>query len=61
MTTATANLIAREPLPDHEQKKLALGYLHDAWIEATHDGIDGDCIDIVGSGDSDAELEGGAS
>jgi len=44
MTTATANLIAREPLPDHEQKKLALGYLHDAWIEATHDGIDGDCL-----------------
>ena len=44
MTTATANLIAREPLADHEQKKLALGYLHEAWLEATHHGIDGDCL-----------------
>ena len=44
MTTATANLVAREPLADHEQKKLALAYLHDAWIEATHEGIDGDCL-----------------
>ena len=44
MTTATPNLIAREPLPDHEQKKRALSYLHDAWIEAMHDGIDGDCL-----------------
>ena len=44
MTTATAHLIAREPLADHEQKKLALGYLHEAWLEATHHGIDGDCL-----------------
>jgi hypothetical protein len=44
MTTASPNLIAREPLPDHEQKKRALSYLHDAWIEAMHDGIDGDCL-----------------
>jgi hypothetical protein len=44
MTTATAHLIAREPLADHEQKKLALGYLHDAWLEAAHHGIDGDCL-----------------
>jgi hypothetical protein len=44
MTTATQNLTAREPLPDHEQKKRALSYLHDAWIEAMHDNIDGDCL-----------------
>jgi hypothetical protein len=44
MTTATPNSIAREPLADHEQKKLALGYLHEAWIEAIHYGIDGDCL-----------------
>ena len=44
MTTAAPNLIAHEPLPDHEQKKRALSYLHDAWIEAMHDGIDGDCL-----------------
>jgi hypothetical protein len=44
MSTATPNLIAREPLAEHEQKRLALGYLHDAWTEASHDGIDGDCL-----------------
>ena len=44
MSTATPNSIAREPLAEHEQKRLALGYLHDAWTEASHDGIDGDCL-----------------
>jgi len=44
MTTATPTQSEREPLADHEQKKLALGYLHDAWLEATHYGIDGDCL-----------------
>ena len=43
MTTAQ-NLAAREAVPEHEQKRIALGYLHDAWIEALHDGIDGDCL-----------------
>jgi hypothetical protein len=33
-----------EPLPDHEQKRLALGYLQEAWAEARLDGIDGDCL-----------------
>jgi hypothetical protein len=32
------------PLPDHEQKKAALGYLNEAWAEARHDGVDGDCL-----------------
>src|ERR1700731_739572 len=36
--------IAREPLPDHEQKQAALGYLSEAWAEARHDGVDGDCL-----------------
>jgi hypothetical protein len=30
--------------PAHEQKKAALGYLHEAWLEARIDGIDGDCL-----------------
>ena len=36
--------IAREPLADHEQKQAALGYLNEAWAEARHDGVDGDCL-----------------
>lgn len=36
--------IAREPLADHEQKQTALGYLNEAWAEARHDGVDGDCL-----------------
>jgi hypothetical protein len=35
---------AREPIGDHEQKKVALGYVHEAWAEARLDGIDGDCM-----------------
>lgn len=29
---------------DHEQKRAALSYLHEAWAEARLDGIDGDCL-----------------
>ena len=32
------------PLPDNEQKRAALSYLSEAWAEARHDGIDGDCM-----------------
>jgi hypothetical protein len=42
--TATQNLAAHEAASEHEQKRIALGYLHDAWVEALHDGIDGDCL-----------------
>jgi hypothetical protein len=35
---------AREPIPDHEQKKVALSYLSEAWAETRLDGIDGDCM-----------------
>jgi hypothetical protein len=41
---ATNNLAPREALAEHEQKKLALGYLQDAWAEASHEGIEGDCL-----------------
>jgi len=44
MSIATQNAAAREAMADHEQKRLALGYLHDAWTEARHDGIEGDCL-----------------
>jgi hypothetical protein len=44
MSTATPNLATREPVPEHEQKRIALGYLHGAWVDASHDGIDGDCL-----------------
>ena len=36
--------IHRDPLPDHEQKQAALGYLNEAWAEARHEGVDGDCL-----------------
>ena len=35
---------ASEPFSDREQKLVALGYLQEAWAEARHDGIDGDCL-----------------
>lgn len=34
----------RAPIPDQEQKQVALTYLNEAWAEALHDGIDGDCL-----------------
>ena len=44
MTTAGRSTHSHEPVPDHEQKRVALGYLHEAWAEAKLDGIDGDCL-----------------
>jgi hypothetical protein len=35
---------AGAPFSDREQKLVALGYLQEAWAEARHDGIDGDCL-----------------
>jgi hypothetical protein len=35
---------AQDGRPDHEQKRAALGYLHEAWTEARLEGIDGDCL-----------------
>jgi hypothetical protein len=39
MRVATNHWPVHEPVPDHEQKRLALGYLQDAWAEARHDGL----------------------
>jgi hypothetical protein len=44
MSLPASYSIAREPLPDHEQKQAALSYLNEAWAEARHDGVDGDCM-----------------
>ncbi len=35
---------SHEPVGDREQKRVALGYLQEAWAEARLDGIDGDCL-----------------
>ena len=40
----TQAIQAPEPAPEHEQKRAALGYLHEAWAEARIEGIDGDCL-----------------
>lgn len=44
MRTATNVTPTHELVADHEQKRLAFCYLHDAWIEARQDGIEGDCL-----------------
>jgi len=44
MTTAGSSIHAREPVSDREQKRVALGYLQEAWAGARHDGVDGDCM-----------------
>jgi hypothetical protein len=35
---------SKDPITDQEQKRVALGYLQEAWAEARLDGIDGDCL-----------------
>lgn len=44
MSRPTSFPTARDPLPDFEQKQAALSYLSEAWAEARHDGVDGDCL-----------------
>jgi len=44
MATLTRPIGDREPVPDHEQKRVALGYVQEAWAEGRLDGIDGDCM-----------------
>jgi len=44
MRTAAQNLAERDSAADREQKRLALGYLQDAWAEANHQGVEGDCL-----------------
>lgn len=40
----TRAFVEIEPIPDQDQKKAALGYVHEAWAEARLDGIDDDCM-----------------
>ncbi|UZE48711.1 hypothetical protein [Rhodopseudomonas sp. P2A-2r] len=49
---------AREQLPDQDQKQAALSYLNEAWAEALHDGIDGDCLAQASLFTAFAELVG---
>ena len=35
---------SHDPVSDFDQKRVALGYLQEAWAEAKLDGIDGDCL-----------------
>jgi len=44
MTTAETSIYVQESSSDREQKLVVLGYLQEAWAEARHDGIDGDCL-----------------
>jgi hypothetical protein len=44
MSRPAAFPIAHDVLPDLEQKQTALSYLSEAWAEARHDGVDGDCL-----------------
>jgi hypothetical protein len=44
MTNLTRAYRAGQPVPDHEQKQVALGYIHEAWAEARLDGVDADCM-----------------
>jgi len=44
MSIATRTMPAWVPVPEHEQKQLALGYLWEAWAEARLDGVDEDCL-----------------
>lgn len=44
MSNLGRSISSRDPVPDHEQKRVALGYLQEAWAEARLDGIDGDCL-----------------
>ena len=45
-------------MSDQDQKMAALGYLHEAWAEALHDGIDGDCLAQASLFTAFAELVG---
>ncbi len=44
MFRAGSSMHPREATPEHEQKRVALGYIQEAWAEARLDGVDGDCL-----------------
>jgi hypothetical protein len=43
MTITSQSIRTTVRAPD-EQKRVALAYLHEVWAEASHEGIDGDCL-----------------
>src|SRR5262245_25051361 len=40
----TIHARSADTVGDREHRRAALGYLSEAWAEARHDGIDGDCL-----------------
>lgn len=44
VNTTERSTDAPDAASDHEQKRVALSYLQEAWAEAQLDGIDGDCL-----------------
>jgi hypothetical protein len=45
MSMATRPLpVFPDPVADCDQRRVALGYLSEAWAEARFDGIDSDCL-----------------
>jgi hypothetical protein len=44
MSRTAPTPITRDPVPDFEQKQTALSYLSEAWADARHEGVDGDCL-----------------
>jgi hypothetical protein len=44
MTNLIRPLSEAEPASDQDQKRVALGYIQEAWAEARLEGIDGDCM-----------------
>src|SRR4051812_1970956 len=58
MSNPASFTTAPSPLPDNEQKQAALSYLNEAWAEARHDGIDGDCLAQASLFAASAELVG---
>ena len=35
---------SEEAVPDHEQKRLAIGHVQEAWTDGLSEGVDGDCL-----------------
>eukprot|EP01035_Chromulina_nebulosa_P001428 gene1428-biopygen1236 len=58
MSQSASYSTAHDPLPDQDQKQAALSYLNEAWAEALHDGIDGDCLAQASLFTAFAELVG---
>jgi hypothetical protein len=56
MSHPTSFTFTHDLLPDQEQKQAALSYLNEAWAEARHDGVDGDCLALASLFAAFAEL-----